>query len=304
MKKFLVTGGAGFIGSHIVDMLIARGDEAHVIDNFLTGKRERLNPKAIIHESDIRNFEQIKPLFVGMDGVFHTAAQPRMQYSIEQPQLTNDINVTGTLNVLIAAKEAKVPRVVYSASSSAYGRNNPIPFTEDMRPGPVIPYAIQKYVGEMYCKMMPEFYGLETVCLRYFNVYGPRQTTAKDGPYATVIGIFLEQRKQGQKMTVVPDGHQRRDFTHVSDIANGNLLAMESKKVGKGEVINLGTASNFSVLEIAKMIGGEWEFAPVRLGEARETLADYSQAKELLSWEPKVTFEAGLEELKKINGIA
>src|SRR3989344_7910928 len=192
-KKYIVTGGAGFIGSHITDMLIADGHEVHIIDNLLTGKRERINPKAVFHELDIRDAEKIQPVFSGVDGVFHTAAQPRMQYSIEQPKLTNDINITGTLNVLLAARDAGVKRVVYSASSSAYGKNNPMPLKEDMPPEPIIPYAIQKRVGEQNCRMVSMFYGLETVSLRYFNVYGPRQTTAKDGPYATVIGIFLEQ---------------------------------------------------------------------------------------------------------------
>ena len=302
--KYIVTGGAGFIGSHITDQLVARGDEAHVIDNFLTGKRERLNPKATLHEGDIRNFEFLAPIFQGATGIFHTAAQPRMQYSIREPRLTNDINITGTLNVLLAARDASVPRVVYSASSSAYGSGHPMPLTEDMAPGPIIPYAIQKRVGEQYCAMASQFYGLETVSLRYFNVYGPRQTTAKDGQYATVIGIFLEQRKNGKPMTIVPDGTQRRDFTHVADIAAANLLAMSSAKVGKGEIINVGTATNYSVREVADMIGGAWEFAPVRQGEVHETLADITRARELLGWFPKISFEEGIANLKKSYNLA
>lgn len=303
MAKYIVTGGAGFIGSHITDMLIERGDEAHIVDIFLTGKRERLNPKAVLHEIDIRDFQKLAPIFKDAAGVFHTAAQPRMQYSILEPQLTNDINITGTLNVLLAARDAGVKRVVYSASSSAYGPNNPMPLHEEMKPEPVIPYAIQKRVGEQYCEMASKFYGLETVCLRYFNVYGPRQTTAVDGPYATVIGIFLEQRKNGQAMTVVPDGTQRRDFTHVTDIARANLLAMGSPNVGKGEIINIGTGKNYSVLEVADLIGGKWQFAPARQGEVKATLADNSRAKELLGWEPKVKFEDGITELKQIHQI-
>lgn len=299
--KYIVTGGAGFIGSHIVDMLVARGNETHVVDIFLTGKRERLNPKAILHEVDIRDFTKLAPIFAGAAAVFHTAAQPRMQYSIKEPQLTNDINITGTLNVLLAARDAGVKRVVYSASSSAYGANNPMPLREDMRPEPIIPYAIQKRVGEQYCEMASKFYGLETVCLRYFNVYGPRQTTASDGPYATVIGIFLEQRKNGEAMTVVPD--QWRDFTHVTDIARANLLAMESEKVGKGEIINIGTGTNYSVLEVADLIGGEHKFIEPRQGEVKATLADNSRARELLGWEPKVKFEEGIRELKNLMQI-
>lgn len=303
MKKFVVTGGAGFIGSHIVDMLIERGHEVHVIDNFLTGKRERLNPKAVLHEEDIRNFEKLAPIFKGAAGIFHTAAQPRMQYSIQQPQLTNDINITGTLNVLLAARDSGVKRVVYSASSSAYGPRHPMPLHEDLVPEPVIPYAIQKRVGEQYCIMCSKFYELETVSLRYFNVYGPRQTTESDGPYATVIGIFLEQRKNNRPMSVVPDGNQKRDFTHVTDVARANILAMESDKVGKGEIINVGTGKNYSVLEVAGLIGGERKFIESRQGEVRETLADNRKAKELLLWEPKIPFEEGIAELKQLYGL-
>lgn len=302
--KYIVTGGAGFIGSHVADALVSRGDEVHVVDNFLSGKRERVNPKAVVHEIDIRNFDELAPVFKGAVGIFHLAAQPRMQYSIKEPRLTNDINITGTLNVLLAARDAGVKRVVYSASSSAYGTKHPMPLREDMEACPVIPYAIQKRVGEQYCEMVARFYGLETVSIRYFNVYGPRQTTDKDGPYATVIGIFLGQASAGKPMTVVPDGKQKRDFTHVYDVARANLLAMESPRVGKGEIINIGTATNFSVLQVAEMIGGTWEFTDARQGETRETLADNSKAKELLGWEPRVGFQEGIAELKKLSGLA
>ena len=301
--KYVVTGGAGFIGSHIVDQLVARGDDVHVIDNFLTGKRERLNPKAVLHEIDIRDAEKLSPVFAQASGIFHTAAQPRMQLSIQEPRLTNDINITGTLNVLLAARDAGVPRVVYSASSSAYGRRHPMPLTEDMPPEPIIPYAIQKRVGEQYCAAASMFYGVETVCLRYFNVYGPRQTTDADGPYATVIGIFLGQREKHKLMTIVPDGNQRRDFTHVSDVVLANTLAMQSDKVGEGEVINIGTGMNYSVLEVADLIGGPREFIASRQGEVRETLADYSKAKTLLDWEPRVAFTDGIRELKTLHGL-
>lgn len=298
MAKYIVTGGAGFIGSHIVDALIAAGDEVRVIDNFLTGRRENLNPKAVLHEVDIRDFEKLPPIFEGAAGIFHTAAQARMQYSIKHPQLTNNINITGTLNVLLAARDAGVKRVVYSASSSAYGPRHQMPLCENMTPEPVIPYAIQKRVGEQYCEMASRFYGVETAALRYFNVYGPRQTTESDGPYATVIGIFLEQRAKEKPMTVVPDGTQRRDFTHVYDVAAANLLAMESDKVGQGEIINIGTGKNYSVLEVAEIIGGPWKFIKPRLGEVRETRADIRKAEEFLDWKPKVSFEDGISELK------
>lgn len=303
MRKFIVTGGAGFVGSHITDMLIERGDEVHIVDIFFANNRQHLNPKAILHEEDIRNFQKLTPIFKGAAGVFHTAAQPRMQYSIEEPRLTNDINITGTLNVLLAARDAGVKRVIYSASSSAYGKQNIMPLREEMCTEPITPYAIQKRVGEQYCQMTSLFYGLETVSLRYFNVYGPRQSSASDGPYASVIGIFLEQRKRGKPMSVVPDGKQRLDFTHVYDIARGNLLAVDSDRVGSGEIINLGTGTNFSVIEIAEMIGGPWEFITPRKGEVRETLADNRKAKNLIGWEPKVSFADGIGELKELQGI-
>lgn len=296
--KFVVTGGAGFIGSHIVDMLVSQGKEVHVIDNFLTGKRERLNPKAILHKVDIREFKELHGIFNGSAGIFHTAAQPRMQFSIQEPQLTNDINISGTLNVLLAARDVGVPKVIYSASSSAYGQKHTMPLREDMASCPIVPYAIQKRVGEQYCEMVSKFYNLATVSLRYFNVYGPRQTTDADGPYATVIGIFLGQRQKGLPMSIVPDGKQRRDFTHVTDVARANLLAMESDKAGKGEIINIGTGKNYSILEVANLIGGPTIFTEPRQGEARETLADNKKAKELLGWEPMIPFEEGIQELK------
>ncbi len=302
--KYIVTGGAGFIGSHIVDSLVERGDEVHVVDNFLTGKREWLNSAAVLHETDIRDFEKLAPIFEGAAGVFHTAAQPRMQLSIAKPRMTNDINITGTLNVLLASRDAGVGRVVYSASSSAYGPRHPMPLSEDMPAEPLIPYAIQKRVGEQYCAMASRFYGLETICLRYFNVYGPRQTAASDGQYATVIGIFLEQCRNGKPMTVVPDGEQRRDYTHVADVARANIFAMESPRSGAGEIINIGTGKNYSILEVASLIGGAWKFVEPRQGEVRATLADIRRAREALGWEPTISFEQGIEELKKTSGLA
>ncbi len=293
--RYLVTGGAGFIASHIVDALIAQGHEVRVIDNFFSGKKENINPKAEFHNADIRNFNAIRPHFEGIDGVFHAAAQARIQPSIVDPKTCFDVNVNGTLNVLLAAKDAGVKRLVYSASSSAYGLKNPMPLQEEMMPDPLNPYAASKYFGEVMCKTFAGLYGLETVSLRYFNVYGARQLA--EGAYATVVGIFLLQKKNGETLTIVPGGHQRRDFTNVKDVVAANLLAMGSSKVGKGEVINIGTGKNHSVLEVAALIGGEMEFIEPRLAEAKETLADISRAKELLGWEPKVQFEDGVREL-------
>lgn len=295
--KYIVTGGAGFIGSNIVDALLAEGHEVIALDNLSGGKRENVNQGATFIEADIRDLENLKKIFSGADGVFHTAALPRVQFSIENPVLTHDVNITGTMNVFIAAKEAGVKRVVYSASSSAYGDQDTMPLIETMEPRPKSPYGLQKYVGEVYAKVWHEVYGVETVSLRYFNVYGPRQS--EEGAYALVIARFIKQKREGQKMTVTGDGLQTRDFTHVRDVVRANLLAMQSEKVGKGEVINIGAGNNKSVIQIAELLGGDYEFVPARL-EPRNTLADNSRAKELLSWEPKENFEEAIEELKNL----
>lgn len=293
--KYLVVGGAGFIGSNLVDALLSKGHDVHIIDNLSGGKKENINPKAVFHQMDIRNLEEIKPKFIGMDGVFHLAALPRVQFSIENPVLTHDVNITGTMNVFVSAKEASVKRVVYSASSSAYGDQDTMPLTENMMPNPKSPYGLQKYVGEVYAKVWNDVYNIETVSLRYFNVYGPRQND--EGAYALVIARFLKQKREGEKMTITGDGLQTRDFTHVRDVVRANILAMESLNVGKGEVINIGAGHNHSVLEIAEIIGGEYEFVPARL-EPHDTLADNTRARELLGWVPEEDFISAIEELK------
>ena len=225
MNKCLVTGGAGFIGSNLVDALIKRGDEVIILDNLSTGKRENINPQAQFIEVDLRDLEKIKPYFSGVDYVFHCAALARVQPSIEDPVKYNDHNVNSTLNVLVAARDAKVKKVVYSASSSAYGNQTQMPLKEDMPPQPMSPYGLQKYIGEEYCRLFSIVYKLPTVCLRYFNVYGPRMATV--GAYACAISIFGQQRKQGQPMTVVGDGQQRRDNTFVGDVVRANILASD-----------------------------------------------------------------------------
>lgn len=301
-KRSIVTGGAGFIGSHIVDALVARGDDVRVIDNFATGKRENLNPRATLHEGDIRDLPFLHTACAGAHVVFHCAALARVQPSIKDPVTSHSVNSVGTLNVLVASKDAGVKRVVYSASSSAYGNQEISPLSETMEPRPMSPYALQKYTGELSCRLFSQLYGLETVSLRYFNVYGPRQTTEADGVYATVVGIFLGQRKKGQPMTIVPDGEQRRDFTHVRDVVRANLLASESSLVGKGEVINIGTGKNYSINDVARFVGGPTVFMEPRT-EPKVTLADNTKAKELLGWEPQVSFVDGINELKKLAGI-
>ena len=295
--KVIVTGGAGFIGSHLADALVKKGFEVHVVDNLATGKKENINPKAVFHKADIRRLEKIKPIFKNARCVFHLAALPRVQPSIQDPKTTHEVNTTGTLNVLIAAKDAQVKRVVYSASSSAYGDQKIFPLKENFPASPLSPYGLQKYIGELYCRLFSQIYGLETVALRYFNVYGPRAVA--EGAYTLVIGRFLKQRQLNKPMTIVPSGKQSRDFTHVRDVVRANILAMESDKVGRGEVINIGGGHDRSVNEVAKLIGGPTVFVEPRL-EPRRTLADITRAKELLGWEPQIKFEKGIEELKKI----
>lgn len=292
-KKAVVTGGAGFIGSHLGDLLVEKGYEVHVIDDMSAGKKERLNKAVILHVKDIRNLEEIKPIFTDADYVFHLAALPRVQFSIEHPVETNDVNVGGTLNVFLAAKEAGVKKVVYSASSSAYGDQLVMPLKEDMKAAPKSPYGLQKYIGELYAKVFNEVYGLPTVCLRYFNVYGPRFDA--EGAYALVIGKFLKQKKEGVAMTITGTGEQTRDFTHVRDVVRANLLAAESDVSG-GEVINIGAGKNQSINTIAELIGGATEHIPARL-EPKDTLADNSKAKKLLGWVPEVSIEQGIKEL-------
>lgn len=295
MSIYLVTGGAGFIGSHLCDLLLKEGHMVRVLDNFSTGKRENLREGVELFEADIRNAEAIKPAFVGVDGVFHLAAIPRVPYSVEFPVETSEINIMGTLNVLMTAKEAGVKRVVYSASSSAYGDQPVMPLTPTMFPVPKSPYAIQKYVGEHFMRVFAELYGMETVSLRYFNVYGPRM--ANEGAYVTVIAIFLRQHSAGEVLTIEGDGEQSRSFTHATDVARANLLAMASSRVGKGEVLNVGGPEEISVNKIASMIGGPTTHIAPRKGDVRRTMADISLTTQLLGWKPEVAFEEGMKGL-------
>jgi UDP-glucose 4-epimerase len=300
MAQCLVTGGAGFIGSHLVDELISRKHKVVVIDNLSTGNKKYLNSRCKFYRLDVRRLEKIKPLFKGVDWVFHLAAFPRVQPSIENPLLCNDINLNGTLNVLVAARDVGVKKFVYSASSSAYGNKKTMPLDEGMKAEPISPYALQKYVGELYCRLFSDIYQLPTVSLRYFNVYGDRQSLA--GAYCSVIGTFIRQRLAKRPMTIIGDGNQLRDFTNVLDVVRANILAAETGKVGKGEVINIGRGVNHSVQEVAKMIGGPVVFLPPRL-EPRESLADNSLAKKLLGWEPTVDLSHWLTLYKKSLGL-
>lgn len=294
-QKAVVTGGAGFIGSHIVDALVKKGFDVHVIDNLCAGSRENVNKNATLHVVDIRDLKKIQRVINGADYVFHLAALPRVQYSIENPIETNEVNVGGMLNVLTAASRAKVKRLIYSASSSAYGDSEKLPLEETDPTNPKSPYGLHKYIGELYCRLWSAIYGLPTVSFRYFNVYGPRQSA--EGAYALVIAKFMKQRAEGKPMTITGDGTQTRDFTSVHDVVRANLLAMKSSRVGSGEVMNIGVGKNYSVLEIAKLVGGPFTFIPPRI-EPHDTLADTKLARKLLGWKPTVTMKQGMEELK------
>ena len=301
--KMLVTGGAGFIGSNLVDQLILDGNEVHVIDNFSSGKKENCNDKAIYHKLDISsvdNFDALKKIFEDVDTIFHCAALARVQPSIVDPLKYEVNNTLGLMNVLKAATDAKARRLVYSASSSAYGSTNTLPSKESDPVNPISPYANQKYYGELCCKMFSEVYGIETVSLRYFNVYGERQNLG--GAYATVVGIFIKQILDNQPLTINGNGMQRRDFTYVGDVVRANILASKSSKVRYGEIINIGSGKNVSINSLADMIGGEKKYMdPVN--EPFANLADISRAKELLDWEPLVEITSWIKEYKKANGV-
>lgn len=297
MAKYIVTGGLGFVGSNLTDTLIEDGHEVTIIDNLSTGKKENLNPKAQLIVADFTNLDQIIDYFINIDGVFHVGALPRIPYSIEHPIESTKANLMGTLNVLTAARDKGVKRVVYSASSSAYGNKNELPLRPDMPADPLNPYALQKYVGEILCRQFHDLYGLETVSLRYFNLYGPRM--AEEGAYVPVMSVFKRQTLKHEPLTIVGDGEQARDFTHVTDAVRANILAMQSDKVGHGEVLNIGNGEMHSVNEIADYFGGEKINLPERKGEIRRTQADISKTKELLGWEPKTGFTQGMQQVLK-----
>jgi nucleoside-diphosphate-sugar epimerase len=297
-RTVLVTGGAGFIGSNLVDELLARGLRVRVIDIFATGSRKNFNPRAELVEADIRDGEAIRPAFEGIDCVFHVAALPRIPLSIARPVETHMTNVVGTLNVLIAARDAKVRRLIYSGSTSVYGDQATMPLVETMTANPLNPYALQKYVGEQYTRMFHRLFAMETLTLRYFNVYGPRM--AAEGAYVTVISAFMAARKRGEPLEIHGDGEQTRDFTHVSDIVAANIAAMDAP-IADGRAINVGAGRNVSINRIADLIGGSRVRLGGRQGDMRNTLADTIEASRILGWHPRVTIEEGISGLLSVE---
>jgi UDP-glucose 4-epimerase len=289
MTKSLVTGGAGFIGSHLVDKLLELGHEVIVIDNEYADCHEQFywNPKSQNYKYDIRDYENTRPLYDGVDYVFHTAAEARIQPAILNPIEAVSINSVGTVTVLQCAREAGVKKVMYSSTSSGYGFNEP-PNHEEQLDDCLNPYSVSKVSGEKLCSMYTKLFGLKTVIFRYFNVYGERSPIK--GQYAPVIGIFLRQKRDNEPLTIVGDGEQRRDFTHVSDVVNANIIAALSEVSDEnyGQLYNIGNGRNYSINEIADHISNNKINIPPRIGEARTTLANNNKMKTVFNWNPEV----------------
>jgi UDP-glucose 4-epimerase len=305
--RCIVTGGAGFIGSNLVDRLVKDGHEVQVWDNLSTGKKENINIRAIFIQCDIsRSYDARKQLMLDFkpDVVFHLAAKARVQPSIENPIEFNTVNVNGTLNLLKMSADCGVKRFVYSSSSSVYGNVDITPTPEEHILNPLSPYALQKLIGEQYCKLYSELYDIETVCLRYFNVYGERQLL--EGAYCLVMGIFAQQRLNNEPMTIRGDGEQRRDFTYVGDVVDANIKAGFNSKIPifkcEGDVFNIGNGDNRSVNQIADLIGGDRvNVNPVI--EPKETLADNNKAYRVLGWKPTIKIEDWITKYKEEIGL-
>ena len=300
--KYLVTGGAGFIGSHVVDRLLRDGHEVIVIDNEAADSNEKFywNTKAENFKYDIQDYESIKGLFSGVHTVFHLAAESRIQPAINNPIQAAQVNFVGTCTVLQCAREAGCDRVVYSSTSSAYGLKNTPPLNEEMMSDCLNPYSVTKVGGESLCKMYNDLFGLKTITFRYFNVYGDRQPLK--GEYAPVIGLFLRQKKSGQPMTIVGDGTQKRDFTFIEDVVEANILASQTnKKSAFGQVFNIGSGVNYSILELTEMIKGEHVHISSRVGEAHTSLANIEKAQKILNWSPKGNLKKWLDHQQRIK---
>ena len=302
---YLVTGGAGFIGSNIVKELLRRGEKVRVLDNFATGKRENLlpfngNPNLEVIEGDLRSFHIVRDAVRGCDYVLHQGALPSVPRSIKDPITSNEVNINGTLHILEAAREFGVKRVVFASSSSVYGNNATLPKVETMPVAPLSPYALTKYAGERYCQVFHALYGVETVALRYFNVFGPNQDPTSQ--YSAVIPKFIKMIKEGRRPVIYGDGTQSRDFTYVSNNVEANLLACTAPDV-EGEVFNIACGERYTLLDLVhtinEILGTRVEplFEPPRPGDVKHSLADIEKAKRMMGFEVKVKFREGLEKI-------
>jgi nucleoside-diphosphate-sugar epimerase len=301
MDTYLVTGGAGFIGSHLTDELVRRGRHVRVLDNFLTGKRKNLAHlagKIDVLEGDIRDLETCRKAMADVRVVYHQAALPSVPRSVEDPFTTNEINIRGTLNLLWAAAEAKARRVVFASSSACYGDEPNLPKVEGIEGRPLSPYAVSKWVGEKYLQVFSQTYGLSTVSLRYFNIFGPRQDPHSQ--YAAAITLFITKILKGQPPTIYGDGEQSRDFTFVANVVEGNILAGDAPHLA-GEVVNVACAERITVNDLTARINAILGtavaplHAPPRPGDIRHSFASIGRARELLNYSPRVSFDQGLK---------
>lgn len=300
MSRYLVTGGAGFIGSHIVRALVRQGQRVRVLDNFATGRRANLTgleSEIELAEGDIRDLDAVRRAVAGVDCVVHQAALPSVARSLQDPLTTHQSNATGTLQVLIAARDAGVRRVVYASSSSVYGDTPKLPKVEDMTPQPLSPYAVSKLAGEKYCAVFTRLYDLETVCLRYFNVFGPRQDPTSE--YAAVVPRFITAMLRGERPTIYGDGTQSRDFTFVDNAVYATLLAAQAPGVA-GQCFNTACGRRYTLLELVAVLNAilgtrlEPRFTDPRPGDVKHSLADISKAQRGLGYSPQVSLEEGL----------
>ena len=301
MASFLVTGGGGFIGSNIVEELLRRRQRVRVLDNFATGRMENIAPflgGIDLHEGDVRSYHHVSRAVKGMDFILHQAALPSVPRSIADPITSNDVNVNGTLNILTAAKEAGVKRVVFASSSSIYGSNPALPKREEMVPAPMSPYAVNKLTGEKYCIVFSQLYGLETVMLRYFNVFGPKQDP--NSQYSAVIPRFIKAVLNGERPVIYGDGKQTRDFTYVQNVVEANLKAASVKIVNGVRIFNIAGGQRISLLELLKQVnentGGKTKpvFDPGRPGEVKHSQADIRLARRHLGYKGEVRFSEGI----------
>jgi UDP-glucose 4-epimerase len=300
MASYLVTGGAGFIGSHLSEELVRRGHRVRVVDSLITGKRRNLEPASGVEfiEGDLANAEVAARAVDGMNYVLHQAAIPSVPRSVKDPITSNRANIDASLNVLVAARDAGVKRLVYAGSSSAYGNTPTLPKREEMPTNPLSPYALQKLVAEQYCQMFTRLYGLETVTIRYFNVFGPRQDPGS--PYSGVISLFATALLEGRRPTIYGDGEQTRDFTYVANVVDGVLRACEAP-AASGEVINVATGGRISLNRLLQTMNGivgtnlEAIYQPPREGDVRDSQADIAKAQRLLGYQPLVSLEDGLK---------
>jgi len=300
MATYLVTGGAGFIGSNIVEELLEQGQKIRVLDNFSTGKKENISPfldRIELIEGDIRNYHTVRKAVEGVHFVLHQAALPSVPRSIKNPIMTNEVNVGGTLNILHAAKDGGVKRVVYASSSSVYGNSVVLPKREDMSPNPLSPYAVSKLAGEKYCQVFYQIYGLETVCLRYFNVFGPKQDP--NSQYSAVIPKFIVAIKEDKRPVIYGDGKQSRDFTFVANVVEANMLACKANDA-VGKVFNIACSKRHSLINLVdslnRIFGSDIKpvFTEPRKGDVKHSLADIQKAKKILNYKVKVDFLSGL----------